>query len=265
MDTQIFVKLEKAVERPCRQRDWFGLAEQAINTVYALGEHPDEWCASLIKKLTRRVFGPKENRDEGEEDERMQEDKEEGGGEGEEDGKKDEDEDQDQDGDVSMSQADMTFTQQSTQTQGTQGSEGGKKDTGDAFELSQLFFVVGHVAIKQIVFLELVERECKRQKDEKLAGTHRYASRFPDRELTVVLLAEKQASGGNKSTKDKDGEELDQVAGNAEDEIGDRIQAVRETELLFGEQSLLSLYGPMLVHVCGSPHRYKVRFAASAA
>lgn len=53
---------------------------------------------------------------------------------------------------------------------------------------------------------------------------------------------------------------MDQVAGNAEDEIGDRIQAVRETELLFGEFSLLAVFGPMLVHICGSPHKFKVLF-----
>ena len=44
-------------------------------------------------------------------------------------------------------------------------------DVGDAFELSQLLFVVGHVAIKHIVYLELVEREWKRQKHEKEQGT----------------------------------------------------------------------------------------------
>lgn len=55
----------------------------------------------------------------------------------------------------------------------------------------------------------------------------------------------------------KDGEELDQVAGNAEDEIGDRIAGVRETELLYGPESLLAIYGPMIVHICGSPHKFK--------
>lgn len=63
----------------------------------------------------------------------------------------------------------------STMPSATQGSTAGgsseEKDLGDAFELSQMVFVVGHVAIKQIVFLELVEREWKRQKDEKAAGT----------------------------------------------------------------------------------------------
>lgn len=78
--------------------------------------------------------------------------------------------------------------------------------------------------------------------------------------LLTIPLAEKleHASSNDKGTKD--GEELDQVAGNAEDEIGERIAAVRETELLYGEDSLLAVYGPMLVHICGSPHKFKVSY-----
>lgn len=53
-------------------------------------------------------------------------------------------------------------------------------------------------------------------------------------------------------------EELDQVVGNAEDDIGDRITNIREHELLFDENSLLTSFGPMLVHICGSPHKFKV-------
>jgi condensin complex subunit 1 len=49
------------------------------------------------------------------------------------------------------------------------------------------------------------------------------------------------------------------VAGNAEDEIGDRIAGIRETELLYGPESLLAVFGPMIVHICGSPHKFKVR------
>ena len=48
------------------------------------------------------------------------------------------------------------------------------------------------------------------------------------------------------------------MAGNAEDEVGERIAAVRETELLYGPESLLALFGPMIVHICGSPHKFKV-------
>jgi len=44
-------------------------------------------------------------------------------------------------------------------------------DMGDAFKLSQLVFVVGHVAIKHIVYMELIERELKRRKEASVKGT----------------------------------------------------------------------------------------------
>ena len=79
----------------------------------------------------------------------------------------------------------------------------------DAFELAQLLFVVGHVAVKHIVFLELVEREWKRQKDRS-----RQVCSFPCRYLPHAVP---------ENGKEKENDELDQVVGNAEDEIGDRI------------------------------------------
>ncbi len=63
---------------------------------------------------------------------------------------------------------------------------------------------------------------------------------------------------GGAADKSKEQEELDQVAGNAEDEIGERIALMREVELLYGKNSLLTTFGPMLVHICGSPHKFKV-------
>ncbi|KAG7448874.1 uncharacterized protein BT62DRAFT_986013 [Guyanagaster necrorhizus] len=207
MDSNIFQKLKQVVLQPCRSKDWFGLAEQVINTVYALGEHPDVFCNDLIKQLTQRAFtyGPQA--------ESAAEDKE-----------NDPDVmDEDHPGDVS--QADS--------------QEPKATDLGDAFHLSQLLFVVGHVAIKHIVYLELVEREAKRQKDEAQAAdkkaTQNHTARGPS----------------------KDAEELDQVAGNAEDEIGEQMQEIREHELLFGPESLLAVYGPMLVHICGRPDKFK--------
>ncbi|PPQ70796.1 hypothetical protein CVT24_001077 [Panaeolus cyanescens] len=211
MDNVIFRKLEAAILHPSRTKEWFGMAEQAINTVYALGDHPDVFCDELIKKLTLRVFSkktpsPSENPEEDAGD-AMNED---------------------QPGDTTFTEADVTMQD------ATQATQGDSTDFGDAFELSQLLFVVGHVAIKQIVFLELIEREWKRQKDEKEA-------------------ADKKASGNQK----KEVEELDQVAGNAEDEIGDRIAGVRETELLYGPESLLAMFGDMLVYIVGSPKKFR--------
>ncbi|KAI6123353.1 non-SMC mitotic condensation complex subunit 1-domain-containing protein [Pisolithus thermaeus] len=230
MNNAIFRKLQEAIEHPCRSKDWFGMAEQAINTIYALGEHPGELCGRIIKNLTRRAFArrPQASQESTfvpEDPDAMDQDVETG----------------------SASCAPASQISSATQSTRQGNDDQAAKDLGDAFQLSQLLFVVGHVAIKHIVFLELVEREWKRQKDEK-------------------DLAEKLAAGVNSPNKaSKETEELDQVAGNVEDEIGDRIASVRETELLYGPQSLLAIYGPMLVHVCGSPHKFKNRTLRGAA
>ena len=115
------------------------MAEQAINTIYLLGEHPDQLCDELIKNLTRRAFGrsptvpsKRENA-------------------------MDEDVTQDLGSAVAASAI----------SQGSQRPQESPSDAGEAFHLSQLIFVVGHVAIKHIVFLEFVEKEWKRQKEEK--------------------------------------------------------------------------------------------------
>ncbi|KAG2363022.1 non-SMC mitotic condensation complex subunit 1-domain-containing protein [Suillus spraguei] len=222
MDNPIFRKLQSTIEHPCRSKDWFGMAEQAINTIYALGEHPDELCNNLVKNLTRRAFAKRQNSEEPPPEpdaETMEVDQE-------------------------MEPPEpASYVPSSIHISTQQSSTSEEKDLGDVFYLSQLLFVVGHVAIKHIVFLELVEREWKRQKDEKQLA----------------------CSWGSPDRANKETEELDQVAGNAEDEIGERIAAVRETELLYGEQSLLKLYGPLLVHVCGSPHKFKNRTLRAAA
>jgi condensin complex subunit 1 len=145
MDNAIFRRLQETVEHPCRSKDWFGLAEQAINTIYALSEHPDVLCNDLIKNLTVRAFSSrsKAEPEPAQDPDAMDEDK------------------LTVDPDTAM-----TATSQGTASAAPPSS----RDLGDAFELSQLLFIVGHVAIKHIVFLELVEREWKRQKDEKQAG-----------------------------------------------------------------------------------------------
>jgi len=70
-------------------------------------------------------------------------------------------------------------------------------------------------------------------------------------------LEEKKAKG-SKSSKDKDGEELDQVVGNAEDEIGDRIHSIRHDELLYGEGALLARFAPFVVGICRKYPKHKV-------
>jgi hypothetical protein len=57
---------------------------------------------------------------------------------------------------------------------------------------------------------------------------------------------------------DKDNNDLDAVAGNAEDDIGDLIANIREKELLYGNNSLLAIYGTLVAQICASPKAYKV-------
>lgn len=155
MDDPIFRKLQAAVEQPCRSKEWFGLAEQAINTIYALGEHPDALCNDLIKKFTVRAFSrvPKPSAESQSTESQPPVEKD------------PEAMDEDHPGDVTRGSDDTAGTQEATQ-----GDK--EKDIGDAFELSQLLFIVGHVAIKHIAHLELIEREWKRQKDEKQTGEY---------------------------------------------------------------------------------------------
>jgi condensin complex subunit 1 len=142
MDSPIFRKMEDMIEHPCRNKEWFPLAEQIINTIYALGDHPDALCDNIIKYFTRRAFQSR---------------------------KKDPSKNV-LDGDAMDEDQDMDATQRSDERISAKSSSQGSDDIGDSFEMSQLVFIVGHVAIKHIAHLELIEREWKRQKDERDAG-----------------------------------------------------------------------------------------------
>ena len=53
-------------------------------------------------------------------------------------------------------------------------------------------------------------------------------------------------------------DELDQVAGTAEDEFTESILLIRERELLYGSKSLLSKFAPIISHICSNTHLFKV-------
>lgn len=160
MDNPIFVKLQDIVQNAPKTPQWFGMAEQAINTIYLLGEQPDLLCTDLIKNFTTRVFSATS----------MSYADHEGEGEGE--------------ADTTMTPSKVPLSPAKTVSapsparslapgisptktvRSRAGSIGETSDRGGSFALAQLLFVVGHTAIKHIVYLELVEREFKRRKDE---------------------------------------------------------------------------------------------------
>lgn len=196
----------------------FAMAEQAINTIYGLGDQPDALCSQIIRQMTVRVFGTSAGASESASG----------------DAETTEDEEP-----VARSRASSVAPSGiDGDVPASQSSESGSKPgskiasaTADAFQLSQVIFIAGHCAVKQLVHLELVEREFKRRKAD----------------------SEKKGPAG-----DAAGEELDQVAGNVEDDIGDIIAHTKEKELLHGPDSLLAIFGPMAVQICGLPKVYKV-------
>lgn len=99
--------------------------------------------------------------------------------------------------------------------------------------LSQLLFIVGHIAIKQIVYLELCELDFKRRKAEK----------------------EKTKPSQEKSAG-ADQDELDLIGGTTEDDFTEAMTHIRERELLYGEDSLLSNFGPLVTELCSNNTAY---------
>jgi len=168
MDNPIFQKLQDIIERAPRTPQWFGMAEQAINTIYLLGEQPDQLCSLIIKNLTEKAFHPRLAEVDITRDRPTTPTQ---GGEGE-------------DGDDDIPPTPATLMPPDTPAipptpawsipatpmgmERTPSQTSLKEDSTPSFGLAQLVFSVGHVAIKHIVYLELVEREFKRRKDEQV-------------------------------------------------------------------------------------------------
>lgn len=211
------------------------MAEQAINTIYLLGEQPDRLCDDIIKSFTRRVFTPEPKEHAPEADRIETEDDPENEAVG----------------------SRPVSPRPGSAAAGDASVD--KGDVGKSFHLSQLVFIVGHIAIKHIVYLELVERELKRRKDVTAKGAHSRIYATTRVQMTTLPYLEKQRDGDlSKSNNRKEIDELEQVAGSAEDDTGERIARFREDEMLYGEESLLALFGPIIVHICGTPKKFKV-------
>ncbi|CAI5758008.1 unnamed protein product [Candida verbasci] len=93
--------------------------------------------------------------------------------------------------------------------------------------LSQLLFLVGHVAIKMIVYLEQLENQFKKKKNS----------------------ADSANPGENQDKDTTQENELEMIGGTTEDDFTDAVVHVKEKELLYGENSLLARFGPLVKEV----------------
>ncbi|RAK74380.1 condensin subunit YCS4 [Aspergillus fijiensis CBS 313.89] len=204
-DHPVLSNLAAIIEIVSMSKEWYGVAEQAISAIYTLSKHPDVLCSDILKRKTRFVFQTHAQR--------------------------------------SCSQAPGEGQEQQLGITPTESQAAGPKTSPAG--LSQLLFVVGHIAIKQIVHLELCELDFKRRKAEQ----------------------EKNKPAQPSVHKDsKEGEdELDLIGGTTEDDFTDAMAHIRERELLYGDKSLLSNFGPLVTEICANSNIYSDRDLQAAA
>ncbi|KAK5993079.1 Condensin complex subunit 1 [Cladobotryum mycophilum] len=213
-DHAVCSRLAAITEVPSDSKEWYGVAEQAINAIYALSKHPDTLCSNILKRKTRQVFSRSPSRPASRPSSRPTS----------------------RDETKAIDLADPTISGAVTE-----GADKHKK-RDNAIALSQLLFIVGHVAIKQIVHLELCELDFKRRKQEK----------------------EKQTAA--KTDKEKeDADELDLIGGTTEDDFTEAMAHIRERELLYGPESLLALFGPLVSEICANNTTYADKGLQAAA
>lgn len=114
-----------------------------------------------------------------------------------------------------------------------------KQRSGSAFQetntsrqimaLAQLLFVVGHVAIKTIVYLERLE----------------------------TLFKKKKHHGENGSKADEaDDNELEMIGGTTEDDFTDAVVYIKEKEILYGDNALLARFGSLAREIVADAKSY---------
>ncbi|RKF63098.1 Condensin complex subunit 1 [Erysiphe neolycopersici] len=198
-DHAVLVRLAAMVQIETDNKEWYGVAEQAINAIYTLSKHPDSLCSEVLRGKTKYVFQKRYN--ESPEIEQVKEPEQ------------------------LITPPPEPLTTPEINVKGS-------------ISISQLLFIVGHIAIKQIVHIELCELNFKWRKAEA------------EKNKTEV-----QGSSGN-PTKDAE-DDLDLISGTNEDDFTEAMAHIRERELLYGKNSLLANFGPFVSEICSNNTIYR--------
>ena len=208
-DHAVLQKLAAITEVITDSKEWYGVAEQAISAIYALSKHPDTLCSEILRRKTRHVFKKRTS--------------------------------------VGSNPASPGETSGVPPTPPPEAQQEPESEQKGSIALSQLLFIVGHVAIKQIVHLELCELDFKRRKNEKEKNNK-----------------PAETSTGDKATKEE-ADDLDLIGGTTEDDFTEAMTHIRERELLYGPNSLLANFGPLVSEICSNNTTYKDRNLQAAA
>ena len=208
-DHAVLVKLAAMIEISSSSKEWYCVAEQAVAAIYALAKHPDVVCSNVLRRKTKTVFQIQVASD-----------------------------------GISQSGQEESDTEARSQEEAAPSPEQRK-----ATVLSQLLFTVGHIAIKQIVHLELCELDFKRRKQEQEKN-----------KPAADSSPQKNASPSKKGAeKEEEQDELDLIGGTTEDDFTEAMAHIRERELLFGQHSLLANFGPLVTEICANSAAYQDR------
>ena len=224
-DHAVLGKLAAIIEVESDNKEWYGVAEQAISAIYTLSKHPDTLCSEILRRKTRHVFAQRS-------------------------AKTPEPEEAPEPSQMLTPPAEdadnMDVDEAPVEANAEKPAQQEEKKLKGAVALSQLLFIVGHVAIKQIVHLELCELDFKRRKADA------------EKSKPVVDAA------ADKAAKEA-ADDLDMIGGTTEDDFTEAITHIRERELLYGEHSLLANFGPLVSEVCSNNTMYKDRNLQAAA
>lgn len=221
-------------------KDWYGMAEQAISAIYVLSDHPDVLCSEVVRQKTRLVFQQTKDlaslsRPSSPERDAM-----------------------DVDGDENVANPEAAPERQEQRQAAETATEEKEKPS---IALSQLLFTVGHIAIKQIVHLELCELDFKRRKHDQEKNKS-VANPSPDKSMGPTPVRRKKTAAEEvlaEKQKEEEKDELDLIGGTTEDDFTEAIAHIRERELLYGPNSLLANFGPLVTEICANNAAYKDR------
>ena len=219
-DHAVLSRLASMIEIISDSKEWFGVAEQAIGAIYTLAKHPDTLCSEIIRRKTKYVFAARQ-------------------------------------AEPTSPRTEENDSQLPSPPPEDRAAESDGRKQNSALSLSQLVFIVGHVAIKQIVHLELCELDFKRKKAEK----EKSSSATPSSGRKSIAPNESPQKKGKKASKgaaapEEEQDELDLITGTTEDDFTEALAHIRERELLYGPNSLLSSFGPLVAEICANNTTY---------
>jgi condensin complex subunit 1 len=235
-DHAILARLASLMLVSSDSQDWFGMAEQAISAIYVLSNHPDVLCSQVLRQKTRLVFqqtvkAPSLSR--------------------------------------AASPETESPTKEPTQEEPATPEPQNEPKQKPSIALSQLLFAVGHIAIKQIVHLELCEMDFKRRKQDQ-EKSKPPADPSPRKSMGPAPSRKKKSTAEAlevpaEKEKAEEKDELDMIGGTTEDDFTEAIAHIRERELLYGSTSLLANFGPLVTEICANNTAYKDQNLQAAA